>query len=364
MKSRDQSMNVPTLAIIILNWNGWEDTCECLASLIESSFQDFRIILIDNGSTDDSIDRIKLWANGGFPISVGPFESTPKKYTIPFTEHTLDKIEKYNGFLKSNNNKIIMISSPENLGFAKGCNVGIRYAMNSGIPNTLLLNNDTTLDMECLNYLVQSLENQPEYDVATPMIFYYNRPKVIWYFGGKLTLSGRRKYYYFNKNIKENKIVKFKDISFVSGCALFARTKIFERFGLLSEKFFFGEEDYNFSLRMRENEVKMIAVSSAKLYHKKGATHAKMFSQNKLPCVFIGYLNRFIDKKIQCRFTFYWKIWRFVCLGYIVPKLIFINHYPLHKVIQLTQLLIQTTNTRNDVDIDIFNQAKTLSEMK
>ncbi len=364
MKSRNQSANVPTLAIIILNWNGWKDTCECLASLIESSFQDFQIILIDNGSTDDSIDRIKLWANGEFPVSVGPFESVSKKYTIPFTEHTLNDIEKYNKPLKSNNNKIILISSPENLGFAKGCNVGIRYAMNSGIPNALLLNNDTTLDTECLNHLVYSLENQPEYDVATPMIFYYDRPKVIWYFGGKLTLSGRRKYYYFNKNIKENKIVKFKNISFVSGCALFVRTKIFERFGLLSEKFFFGEEDYNFSLRMRENRVKMIAVSSAKLYHKKGATHAKMFSENKLPYVYIGYLNRFIDKKTQCRFSFYWRIWRFICLGYIVPKLILIDHYPLCKIIQLTKLIIQTTNTHNGVDRDIFDQAKILLEEK
>ena len=78
MKPPDRSINTPALAVIILNWNGWNDTCECLASLKQSTYQDFQIILIDNGSTDDSIEKIKSWANGELPVSVGPFEKKPE----------------------------------------------------------------------------------------------------------------------------------------------------------------------------------------------------------------------------------------------------------------------------------------------
>ena len=65
-------------AIILLNWNNWRDTCECLASLLKSDFNDFQIVLIDNGSTDDSLEKIQAWSEGRLSISTGPFKNEPE----------------------------------------------------------------------------------------------------------------------------------------------------------------------------------------------------------------------------------------------------------------------------------------------
>lgn len=354
-------MHAPSVAIIMLNWNGWKDTCECLASLLESSYQDFQLILIDNGSTDGSIDQIKLWAKGELPVSVGLFGIKSKAYVTPLTEYSLEDIEKRDAMPDpSTHNKMILVTCPENLGFARGCNVGIRYAIKSGFQYVFLINNDTIVERFCLNQLVDYMNDQTDIAVSTPLIMYYDKPETIWAYGGKLTFFNRRDMYHMNKNEKKVQLGTYKEISFISGCAIFARTEVFKKFGLLTENFFFGEEDYELSLRMKKNHIKMAALSSAKVYHKVGASNTKIYNDDRLPYAFIGYLNRFIDKKNHCSGNASWKFWRAICLIYILPKLIVMHHYPTNRIYRFAVLLIQTSNRYDRVDREMFFKAKEL----
>ncbi|MCE5214153.1 MAG: glycosyltransferase, partial [Methanobacterium sp.] len=105
-------METPKVTIVIVNWNGWEDTIECLKSLYHVNYTNFNIIIVDNHSQDDSVKKIK------------------------------DYIE---------NKKLILIVNDENYGFAEGNNIGIRYAQKNFNPDyILLLNNDTIVDKEFL----------------------------------------------------------------------------------------------------------------------------------------------------------------------------------------------------------------------
>ncbi len=361
MNSFDRPMNVPAIAIVILNWNGWGDTCECLASLLESSYQNFQVILIDNGSADDSIEKIKLWANGGTPISIGPHSSNSRTYIVPYKEHSLSDADSWmNKTYPIDRCKMILISSPENLGFAKGCNVGIRYAIQSKFKYIFLVNNDTTIESICLEKLVDFMDNHSSVAVSSPLIMYYKQPEIIWSYGGELTFTWRKYNYLMNKRIGSTNIPEIKKVSFISGCALFARTNAFSQFGLLSDKFFFGEEDYEFSIRLKRHQVKQVAISSAKAYHKFGESKTKIFADDWLAYAFTCYLNRFINRKLNYKGPICWQIWRLICLSYIVPKLIIVHRYPLPRVGQFIRLLWKYSNCYDCVDRDIFFKAKEL----
>ena len=326
-------MDVPKLGIIILNWNGWRDTCECLASLLMSTFQNFQVILIDNGSTDESVDKISSWASGEMSVSVGPFGRTPSPSAVPFKTCSLEDIENSSARFDTDKAfKMLMIRSPENLGFARGCNVGLRYALQSGFEYVCLLNNDTTVEPDALACLYDFMERQSMVDVITPIIYYYHRPDTVWNFGGRLTFTGRRKYFSGNKKVVNRTIEPVRNVTFLTGCALFARSRIFDTYGLLTESFFFGEEDYEFSLRMKEKRVKMAALSSAKVYHKVNASNDRADPSGRLSHAFVGYLNRFIDRKKHSR-PWTWQTWRFLCLMYILPLVAVRHGLPFRRLI-------------------------------
>lgn len=349
------------LAIVILNWNKWQDTLECLASLTESTYQNFTIILIDNGSTDNSLEKIRLWAKGKISVSVGPFSHEPR--TRPFTiiEYNYSEIgKKYSKPSKREaTGNLVLIKSDSNLGFAKSANTGIRYALKNNFEKIFLLNNDTTVDSECLKTLCEFLDKNKTYDVVTPKICYYAKPEKIANCGGKLTFTGSRKYFCLNE--KENEATKrgIKNITFASGCALLARSNVFRNYGLLTERFFFGEEDYEFSLRMKKNKVKMASILSAKIYHKVSVSSKTVLGQNKIASAFIGLLTRYVDMKFYYT-HFYWKIWRIVSLGYILPMLKIKYNVSIKKLFRFARLLLQYSNDHSDVSKDDFFKAKEL----
>ena len=146
-----------SVVAVVLNWNGAEDTLRCLESLSRQTLKPTRTVVVDNGSTDDSVARIRAWSEG-----------------------------------KSN---VVMIASPDNLGFAAGSNLGIRLAMKSGAEYVLLLNNDTVVEPDALDHLVGFMTSHPDYAACTGQIRYMDRP-VIWNCGGDLTWFGSRRYLY------------------------------------------------------------------------------------------------------------------------------------------------------------------------
>ena len=257
-------------AIIILNWNGADDTLACLKSLADAD-GDFVVYVVDNGSADDSVSRIQSWIDEHGEVDVR------------------------------------LVALDRNYGFAMGNNKGLEIAARMSPDSYLLLNNDTEVLPDFLVRLQEFSARHPRYRVLTPKINYYYDKHKIWNCGGRL-FFGFRKYFYAGCHDSAVKEREYIDISFVTGCALFFYPELLDEHGhLLTERFFFGEEDFEFSMRMHKSNVHMVCVLDSLIYHKVGASGNRMNRPGKL---YLHYLNRFIDVRLHKSVLFYtiWKI--------------------------------------------------------
>ena len=263
------------LSIIILNYKGWKDSIDCLLSLSEQTYKDFHIILIDNGSNDESYNKISSWLI--------------EESIYVYKEYVYDGQQELQ---ISNNVDLFLIKSKENHGFAKGNNIGIKFGEKLNTENCFLLNNDTVLNKNAIENLVSFNLKNPQYSALTPQIRYYEPNDEIWNCGGYIYPFATRKYLYPREKIERVPQQGHKTITLLTGCALFFNPR---KCGILTEKFFFGEEDFEFSLRMRKEKKKMAVVFDSIIYHKVGASRGE--SKKAIEGVYIHYLNRFIDLK-------------------------------------------------------------------
>ena len=126
---------LPHVSIIILNWNGWKDTIECLESLYQIAYPNYDVIVVDNGSVDDSIERIKEYAEGKLEVISNFFDHSKKDKPIRYIEYSKEEAEGRGGkeaeFTDLSSAKFILIKCGKNYGFAEGNNLAIRYALKS-----------------------------------------------------------------------------------------------------------------------------------------------------------------------------------------------------------------------------------------
>lgn len=264
--------------IIILNWHGADDTIACLYSLLAVQ-GDFSVLVVDNGSADDSVARIGKWI-----------------------QQNTDCLS------------VELLSLDKNYGFAVGNNKGIAYARKYNPDYFLLLNNDTEVTPDFLTRLVNFSECHAEYRVLTPKIHYFFDKNKIWNCGGKLSM-GFRKYYYAGQMDDAIKEKEYIPIGFVTGCALFFPPELLDSDGrLLTERFFFGEEDFEFSMRMETESVKMACVLDSVIFHKVGSSGSRMSGLGK---IYLHYLNRFVDIRLHKSRLFYF-LWALVNIPFCI----------------------------------------------
>lgn len=257
-------------AVLVLNWNGADDTIACLQSLARAEGE-FCVYVIDNGSTDNSVERVQKWIDGQDVLSAS------------------------------------VIALDKNYGFARGNNEGLIAIRNQKFDSYLLLNNDTEVVPDFLVRLTLFSARNPEYRVLTPKINYYYDKRKVWNCGGRRFL-GFRKYFYAGQIDDNVKKYEKLDITYVTGCALFFYPELLGADGrLLTERFFFGEEDFEFSIRMGKCGVKMACVMDSLIYHKVNASTTSLSAVGKL---YNHFLNRYIDVRQNYSFWGYlgWKI--------------------------------------------------------
>lgn len=222
----------PKVTIIILNWNGKEDTIECLESLKNINYPNYDILLVDNGSTDGSVEYFS------------------KQYPT-----------------------IEIIENRDNLGFAEGNNTAIRRVMERGTDYVLLLNNDTIVDPSFITELVNVAESNPKAGILGPKVFHYNSNKIqscggnIDFFRG--VVSDRSKY---RKHPKSNDII---NTQFLSGCAMLIKTTVFVDVGLLETSYFAYYEDTDLCVRAKYAGYNLLCVHSSIIWHK-GSQSSKL----------------------------------------------------------------------------------------
>lgn len=220
--------------IIILNWNGKEDTVECLESLKHVNYPNYEILLVDNGSTDGSTEYLR--------------EQYPN---------------------------MEIIENEKNLGFAEGNNVGIRRAIAKGADNVLLLNNDTVVDPEFLIELVIAAENDVKNGIVGPKIYYYNNRKIIASAGGEIGFFGNT-YQIGEGEYDAGQYNMGKKVTWLTGAAILIRKELILDIGGLDSNFFIFEEDLDLCLRANKNNYVCFYEPKSKVYHKGEVSTSKI----------------------------------------------------------------------------------------
>ncbi len=231
-----------SIAVVILNWKQPQLTCDTINSLLnakEKGFK-FQIILVDNASPDNSLSKFK------------------KKY--------------------SQNSKITIIANKSNLGYAGGNNSGIKHALKKKFDLIVLLNNDVLVKDD---FLINLTKESSKFDILTPKIYfapgfeyYKNRyqpkekGKVIWAVGGQIDWNN---IYCSNIGIDQVDNGQFNQINdqidFASGCCLMVKRKVFQKIGLLNEKYFMYLEDVDFCQQAKRNNFKIAYVPKSVIWH-------------------------------------------------------------------------------------------------
>ena len=278
--------NNPKVSVIILNWNGWKDTIECLESLYQIDYPNYDIVLVDNDSKDDSIQRIMEYCKGKLKQKSPFYNYNPKNKPIQIFEYTKEETEKNLQTNKSkyqelpSDKKLILIKNDKNYGFAEGNNIGIRYSLNTlNSHYILLLNNDTVVEKHFLTEMVETGENDDKIAVIGSKTFYYNfndKTDVLWSVGGTIDLSRYPGYHDIDLNDKLPTIKNSKiDVDWISGAVLLIKTDMLPS-KLLNSEFFFGCEDVDLCIEMKNRGFKMVTNLNAIVWHKAGASKSKV----------------------------------------------------------------------------------------
>jgi len=222
----------PLVWILLVNWNGKADTLACLASLRKVGYQPRHILVIDNASTDGSVEAIR----GQFP-------------------------------------EVELLANPRNERFARANNQGLQMALRAGADLALLLNNDTEVAPDFLDHLVQALNSRDDAGMAAPKIYYHHDPDRIWFAGGKINLwTGRVWHRGLRQLDSPKKFNQPEAVDYLTGCAILAKRECIEKTGMLDESYFMYAEDTDWCWRARQAEFVCLYQPAAKVWHKVGAS--------------------------------------------------------------------------------------------
>ena len=230
------------LAIIILNWNNTSDTIECIQSINTHILKnDFKIILIDNGSYQN-IDEV-----------------------IAFEKEL----------------PMVVVRLENNIGFAAGNNIGIRMALDEGFDYIMLLNNDTVLTDDSVINLIKIMQDNNDLGIGGLVNYYYSHPEKVWHAGLMNNLYIGKNHTVKNFTADKSSIIY---VDYVPGSSLIAKRSVFEKVGLLDERFFAYYEENDFCLRAKEIGFKTGFLTSSRILHKVGNSslnHIKVYLRTR-----------------------------------------------------------------------------------
>lgn len=222
-----QVAHTPLVWVVVVAWNNYADTAECLTSLRGLTYPLYRTVLVDNGSTDGTPERVRQ----EFP-------------------------------------EVAVIESPVNLGVPGGYNIGFRYGLERAADYLLMLNNDTIVDPVLLDHLVEAAQSEPA-GILVPIAYYYDHRDEIWSAGARYRL-------FPPAVVMEKRLFpptdRYRRLEYAIGSCLLLSRRVFEEAGFLDETYFFMWEDLDLSVRVRAAGLPILQVPAAKLWHKVSRT--------------------------------------------------------------------------------------------
>jgi GT2 family glycosyltransferase len=254
-----EHLSVNRVYIIIVNWNGWQDTVECLQSLQHLEYAPFTVIVCDNGSSDDSVSRIRNWAD---------------QQKLSHIEY--QRVEAEAGGQADLNPWLALINTGANLGFAGGNNVGLRYALARGDAKYCwLLNNDTLVEPDALTHLVARMERQPSAGVCGSTIRLHHDPERIQALGGGHYCRWIGLPWHYGRFTRPRKAINQERaeswMNYVEGASMLVSRQFLEEIGLLCEDYFLYFEEADWAIRAKGRFSLGYAPKSV-VYHKVGGS--------------------------------------------------------------------------------------------
>lgn len=221
---------LPKVCIIVLTWNQRELILDCLASLRHLDYPNYSVIVVDNGSSDQTANAIRA----SFPDAT-------------------------------------VIENSENLGFAEGNNVGIRCALERGVEYIMLLNDDTLVDAPMLTELIAAAEADSGIGLVGPVIYYQNQPAVIWSAGNRIDWrTGALERVHADERIDSDLEPFVAD--YLTGCALCVKSTAIKEIGIIDPRYFIYYEETDWCMRARAAGYQAVVVPRARIWHKVSAT--------------------------------------------------------------------------------------------
>ncbi len=224
----DTGAKVPLVWIVVLNYNGAQITLNCVDSVLKIDYPNFRVIVVDNGSTDDSVIRFK------------------EAFVDPRVE---------------------LLVNDKNEGYAGGNNRGMAKALAAGADYIFILNNDTIVEPGCLTPLVEAMERDPSVGIAgCPLLGVGPRSPAVYGWRANLYIGDCAQWF------DEPRKPRFGEVDCILGAAMLVRAETFRRIGLFDSRFFLHFEDWEFCFRARRAGYRVTFVPSTGIQHLAGET--------------------------------------------------------------------------------------------
>lgn len=295
------------ISIVLVNWNSWGDTISCIQSILNSNSGYARIIVVDNNSSDCSIEVFKKWSEGklnlipmGDDIEYLSYNYNQQKnancefYSYESTNSTFLDLKPGNPPLKNNAFSIHFVESNTNGGFGYGCNVGIKLGEKLGSSAYWLLNNDCVVNPEVLSLVSEKILKHPNTIFGTILKFYYNPSCIQAVGGGNISrITGR--------NMLQDKLPLQKRLDFIHGASIAFSSECISKVGKFDEHIFMYFEEIDYCLRARSCGY-CFDVIYTDVYHKHGG------SQGKVPTV-KAWSQVLTNKHYVLKKHFGWGVW-------------------------------------------------------
>jgi len=249
-------MNAPVVYAIVINFNGWRNTTECLASLYRSDYPALRVLILDNASSDGSRDRIRDWA-----------------------------ASELQGVAASGRPVVMALQS--NLGFAGANNVGLRYLLTRE-PDAYawLLNNDTIVAPDALRRMVALAQSDANIGAVGATLLRHDDPERLETAGGGTFVE----WHGMVQSIRSDAARAAPRpaptrLDFISGTCMLVPRRTVERVGLMDERYFLYAEDVDWGARIRESGLRLAYCAAAEVWHKGGGSTVHQSAVHDYYCV-------------------------------------------------------------------------------
>jgi len=227
-----ETAQYPRIWIVVLSWNQYDLTAACVRSLMQLDYPNYQIVVVDNNSQDDTVEKLRL----------------------EFA------------------NRLELIVNAQNLGFAGGNNVGIRYALRRNVDYVMILNNDTVVDASFLTPLVKVLQAEARAAVVTPKIYFMHDSDRIWAAGGKVYWRFGLARSRGRDELDCGQFDRREQVDYATGCCMLFRRGALEKVGLLDERYFAYFEDSDWCMRAREEGFQIWYEPTSIIWHVAGAS--------------------------------------------------------------------------------------------